>query len=107
MTRGGRGMTDPAELRECVACLLIADGKVLAEKRSLTKSVVPGAVAIPGGHVEAGEEPEEAVRREVREELGAVALGLRYVCTLLHRSEEFRRLHYFAVGRVYGPGPSA
>lgn len=70
---------------------------MLAEKRSLTKAVVPGAVAIPGGHVEAGEEPEEAVRREVREELGVIARGLRYVCTLLDRSEELRRLHYFAV----------
>lgn len=90
-------MTDLAELRECVACLIIADGKVLAERRRLAKTVAPGAIAIPGGHVEAGEAPEDALRREVREELGVVPRDPRYVCTLLHRSEEFRRLHYFAV----------
>jgi 8-oxo-dGTP diphosphatase len=90
-------VTDLAGLRECVACLLIADGNVLAERRQLTKTLAPGAVAIPGGHIEAGEEPEEALRREMQEELGVVPRDPRYVCTLLHRSEELRRLHYFAV----------
>jgi 8-oxo-dGTP diphosphatase len=82
---------------ECVACLLVADGQVLAERRLLTRMLAPGAVAIPGGHVEAGERLEEAVCREVHEELGIVAHELRYVCTLLHRAEELRRIHYFAV----------
>lgn len=90
-------MTDPAELRECVACLLIADGKLLVERRHLTKTLGPGAVAIPGGHMETGEEPEAALRREALEELGVVLGDPRYVCTLLHRAEEFRRIHFFAV----------
>ena len=63
---------------------------------------MPGALAIPGGHIEAGERPEEAVWREMREELGVIPHEVRYVCTLLHRSEEFRRLHYFAVTRWEG-----
>ena len=90
-------MTDLAGFSECVACLLIADGKVLAEQRRLSKTVAPGAIAIPVGHIEAGEEPEDALRREMREELAIVPRDPRYVCTLLHRSAEFRRLHYFAV----------
>lgn len=92
----GAAHDGPAALRECVACLLIEDGRVLAEKRSSTKAVLPGVLAIPGGHVDAGERLEDAVRREVREELDVVPRDLWYVCTLLHRSEEFRRLHYFA-----------
>ena len=87
---------------ECVACLLIRDGRVLAEIRSAAKKVVPGAVALPGGHVEPGEAPAAAVRRELEEELGITALETRYVCTLLHRSREFRKLHYFAVTRWKG-----
>ena len=90
-------MTDLAGLRECVAFLLIADGKVLAERRRFTKILAPGVIAIPGGHIEGGEEPEEALRREMREELGVVPRDLRYVCALLHRAEELRRIHYFVV----------
>ncbi|MFN8531928.1 MAG: NUDIX domain-containing protein [Dehalococcoidia bacterium] len=87
----------PAEPLECVAFLVIQNDLVLAERRSTTKRVVPGAIAIPGGHMEPGETPEEAVRRELQEELAIVPRSMRYVCTLLHRSEEFRKLHYFAV----------
>ena len=82
---------------ECVACLLVVDGRVLVEKRSPTKTLAPGLLAIPGGHVEAGEDLENAVRREAREEFGIVVGEVRYVCTLFHRAEEFRRIHYYAV----------
>lgn len=90
------------EPSECVACLLIRDGTFLAERRKPTKVVVPGALALPGGHMEAGEQPEGAARRELQEELGIVPLDPRYICTLLHRSQEFRKLHYFAVTRWEG-----
>ena len=87
---------------ECVAALVLKEARVLAEERKLTKSVVPGALALPGGHVEPGEGIEDALRRELMEELGITPLEVRYVCTLLHRSAEFRRLHYFAVPQWEG-----
>ena len=87
---------------ECVAFMLIQGNHVLAEQRKRTKQVMPGAVALPGGHLEAGEKPDEALRREVQEELGIVPIDVVYVCTLLHRSQEFRKLHYFAVTRWQG-----
>jgi mutator protein MutT len=82
--------------------MLIQGNHVLAERRKRTKQVMPGAVALPGGHVETGEQPEQALRREVQEELGIVPVDVVYVCTLLHRSQEFRKLHYFAVTRWQG-----
>ena len=96
------GEDNTMELVECVAFLLIRGNTVLAEKRKLTKKVVPGATALPGGHMEGGESPEDALQREVREELGIVPHERYYVCTLLHRSQEFRKLHYFAIHRWEG-----
>jgi mutator protein MutT len=87
---------------ECVAFLVVRGNRVLAERRKRTKEVMPGAVALPGGHLEPGERPDEALRRELQEELGIVASDVVYVCTLLHRSQEFRKLHYFAVTRWQG-----
>jgi 8-oxo-dGTP diphosphatase len=89
-------------LLECVACVIVVGGQLLVEQRLPTKSLAPGAIAIPGGHVEAGESLEDALRREVQEELGVLARDPRYVCALLHRSQELRRIHYFALTRWEG-----
>ena len=48
-------------------------------------------------NIEAGEQPADALRRELQEELGITPRQMVYVCTLLHRSQEFRKLHYFMV----------
>ena len=38
----------------------------------------------------------------MQEEVGVVPIEIAYVCTLLHRAQEFRKLHYFAVTRWEG-----
>ncbi len=45
------------------------DGKVLVARRADTKAFLPGIFEIPGGKVEFGESPQQAVAREVKEEL--------------------------------------
>ncbi len=82
---------------DCVALMLLDNDRILAECRKATKQLLPGVLAIPGGHVEAGETPEQALVREAAEELGIALQDPRFVCSLLHRAQEFRRLSYFAV----------
>ncbi len=38
----------------------------------------------------------------MQEEVGIVPIEIAYVCTLLYRAQEFRKLHYFAVPRWEG-----
>ncbi|CAM3636914.1 NUDIX domain-containing protein [Nocardioides zeicaulis] len=54
---------------EVSAGALVRDGRVLLALRSPHKLAFPGAWDLPGGVVEAGEPPVEALVRELREEL--------------------------------------
>ena len=54
-----------------VSCWIMdLKGRVLLQQRSLIKSNNPGMWAKTGGHVDSGETPIEAVKREVFEEIG-------------------------------------
>jgi nucleoside triphosphatase len=47
-----------------------SDGRILICKMPIGRGVFPGQWGLPGGGVEPGEYLEQALRREVREELG-------------------------------------
>ena len=61
-----------------VAYVIEKDGSVLMLRRSPLKDHAPGEWETGSGRVEAGEAPEEAVHREVREEVGLEVTDLRY-----------------------------
>ena len=82
---------------ECVDFMLIRNGQILAERRKLTKPLDPGAISIPGGHMDDGESMEETLVREMREELNVAPVDFHYLCSLLHRSQEFDLIHFFVV----------
>ena len=54
---------------EVVAAIIIKDGQVFATQRGYGE--FQGWWEFPGGKMEAGESPQEALKREIREELDA------------------------------------
>src|SRR5262249_60579706 len=76
--------------------ILYREGRVLLQHRDDNPAIRwPGAWAIFGGHLEPGEEPEGAARREIEEELGLRLEGpLRLVCR--HRDATHERLVFGA-----------
>ena len=56
--------------RPTCSAIIVKDGKVLLQKRSDKVSTFSGYWATPGGRIDYGETAEEAVKREVKEEMG-------------------------------------
>ena len=74
------------------ACVLLdGDGKVLLAKRPKGRSLA-GLWEFPGGKVEAGEGPEDALIRELREELG-VAVAKQDLSPLIFASHAYPDFH--------------
>ena len=67
---------------EVVAAIIVADGKVLATQRGYGEH--KDKWEFPGGKIEPGETPTQALRREIREELSAEISVDRFVCTVEH-----------------------
>jgi 8-oxo-dGTP pyrophosphatase MutT (NUDIX family) len=60
-----------------IALVLLADpeGRVLLQRRDPDARAEPGQWSLPGGHLEDGEDPEQAARRELAEETGLAVDG--------------------------------
>ena len=56
--------------RVAVVLLVDAQGRILMQHRDAHAKTSPNQWAFPGGRIEAGEEPVDAARRELEEELG-------------------------------------
>ncbi|HEV8192189.1 MAG TPA: NUDIX domain-containing protein [Ktedonobacterales bacterium] len=62
---------------DIAAGMLCCQGHLLLGKRSIRRLAYPGVWDLPGGHVEAGETAEQALVRELREELGVTPTAWR------------------------------
>ena len=91
---------------DCVGALLVRDGRVLLGLRAPDAAWLAGAWDIFGGHVEPGETAEDALRRELREELGIDAGALEPLGTIAGERPEPWRLQVYRV-RAWAGSPQA
>ena len=88
---------------EAVVAVIERNGKYLIQQRPPT-GLLAGLWEFPGGKREPGETLEEALAREVREELGVEVRGARPLVTVRHAYTEYRvTLHAFACDIVGEP----
>ncbi len=72
-----------------------SSGEILLQKRSMDKDVAPGRWDTSvGGHVDAGERIEDAVLREMAEELGITGGDVRFLYTYIHSNPYESELVY-------------
>lgn len=64
----------------CYCLLEQPNGKYLFEKRSLSSKWQPGKWILPGGKIDRGETPKQAIKREIKEETGQIATCLELFC---------------------------
>jgi 8-oxo-dGTP diphosphatase len=92
------------------AGVVIEDGRVLLAQRK-PGAHLEGAWELPGGKVEEGEDPREALRRELAEELGIDVHVGEVVDVTFHRYEQANKnilLLFFEATRAAGsPEPTA
>ena len=72
---------------EVVAAIIHQDGKILATQRGYGE--YKGLWEFPGGKMEPGETEEQAILREISEELNVEVVVERKVCTVEHDYPQF------------------
>lgn len=89
---------------EVAIALICRGGRVFLQRRDPAGAVLPGRWEFPGGKVEPGESSEQALRRELREEVGLEADAIQPLGVIDHAYPYRRiRLHPYLVGIVGEP----
>jgi 8-oxo-dGTP diphosphatase len=90
-------------MKTVVAALIVRENKILICQRTRHQTM-PLKWEFPGGKIEPGEKPEEALRRELEEELGILATVGSKVATIAHTycNGAMVELHFFLVQKFTG-----
>lgn len=94
-------------MRECVAAFIVEGEKILLGKRSATREFYPGVWDAFGGHQNPGEPREDALRRELFEELGIVPTDWKFLLTVKepNPAENGAGLYHFYLVIAWGGTP--
>ena len=87
---------------DCVGAILVRDQRILLGRRADDAAWLAGAWDVFGGHIEACERAEQALVRELREELGIEAIEFAPIGTLADTHPVPWRLRVFAIHRWRG-----
>lgn len=71
---------------EVVVGIVVKGNQFLVERRRLDEKVDPGIDCLPAGHVRINEGLEDALKREMMEELGIQVNEMKFVCKNFYKS---------------------
>jgi 8-oxo-dGTP pyrophosphatase MutT (NUDIX family) len=78
-----------------VVGVVVKGDKFLVERRRLDEKVDPGIVCLPAGHVEPNESLEDALKREMMEELGIHVKEMKFVCKNFYVASNDEKQHAY------------
>ena len=84
--------------------LLMREGQILLARRSKGRRFYANCWSFPGGHIETNETADEALVRELREEIGVTPLQFQLIAQISHQPEPSHdyRFHLFSVTQWKG-----
>ncbi len=95
-------------MRNIVNALLIRQDTILLARRSVRRKAYPGLWSFPGGHVEQSESFADALRRELREEMGITRIEFRFIRSIADpntTADDPATYHMYAVTAWDGGDP--
>ncbi|HXP04614.1 MAG TPA: NUDIX hydrolase [Stellaceae bacterium] len=95
-------------MQDIVNAVFVRSGRVLLSRRSAARRTYPNCWSFPGGHVEPGESLDEALTRELREEVGVTPTSSRKLGTLAEPAPCLNGevvYHFYAVSDWAGGEP--
>jgi len=78
-----------------VVGIVVRGDKFLVERRRLDEAVDPGIVCLPAGHVKPNEGLEDALKREMMEELAIKVNEMKFVCKNFYVASNGERQHAY------------
>jgi 8-oxo-dGTP diphosphatase len=78
-----------------VVGIVVKGHKFLVERRRWNETIDPGIVCLPAGHVKPNEGLEDALKREMMEELGIQVKEMKFVCRNFYVASNGERQHAY------------
>lgn len=80
---------------DIVVGIVLKGDKFLVERRRWDEAIDPGIICLPAGHVEPNENLEDALKREMMEELGINVKDFKFVCKNFYVASNGEKQHAY------------